>query len=198
MQRNVLKYKLQIYEDAMDKDIKEILLSAEEITSLTADIADKINKDYEGKNLVLLGLLKGSVCFMAELMKYIKIPCQIDFMSVSSYGNGTESSGRVNILKDMSISPMGKDILIVEDIIDSGNTLSFITQYLKSKRCNSVEIVTLLNKPDRRQTEVEVKYSCKEIEDLFVVGFGLDYAEYYRNLPYIGVLKESVYKKTSE
>lgn len=182
----------------MDKDIKEILLSEEEISSLTADIADKINKDYEGKNLVLLGLLKGSVCFMAELMKYIKIPCQIDFMSVSSYGNGTESSGRVNILKDMSISPMGKDILIVEDIIDSGNTLSFITQYLKSKRCDSVEIVTLLNKPDRRQTEVEVKYSCKKIDDLFVVGFGLDYAEYYRNLPYIGVLKESVYKKTSE
>lgn len=182
----------------MDKDIKEILLTAEEITSLTADIADKINKDYEGKNLVLLGLLKGSVCFMAELMKYIKIPCQIDFMSVSSYGNGMESSGRVNILKDMSISPMGKDILIVEDIIDSGNTLSFITQYLKSKKSNSVEIVTLLNKPDRRQTEVEVKYSCKEIEDLFAVGFGLDYAEYYRNLPYIGVLKESVYKKTDE
>ena len=182
----------------MDKDIKDILLTSEEITSLTADIADKINKDYEGKNLVLLGLLKGSVCFMAELMKYIKIPCQIDFMSVSSYGNGMESSGRVNILKDMSISPMGKDVLIVEDIIDSGNTLSFITQYLKSKRCNSVEIVTLLNKPDRRQTEVEVKYFCKEIEDLFVVGFGLDYAEYYRNLPYIGVLKESVYNKTDE
>ncbi|MGN1125996.1 MAG: hypoxanthine phosphoribosyltransferase [Ruminococcus sp.] len=179
----------------MDKDIKEILLSAEEITALTADIADKINKDYEGKNLVLLGLLKGSVCFMAELMKHIKIPCQIDFMSVSSYGNSTESTGRVNILKDMSISPEGKDILIVEDIIDSGNTLSFITQYLKSKRCNSVEIVTLLNKPARRQTEVYVKYSCKEIEDLFAVGFGLDYAEYYRNLPYIGVLKESVYTK---
>ena len=182
----------------MDKDIKEILLSAEEITALTMDIADKINKDYEGKNLVLLGLLKGSVCFMAELMKYIKIPCQIDFMSVSSYGNGTESSGRVNILKDMSISPEGKDILIVEDIIDSGNTLSFISQYLKSKRCSSVNIVTLLNKPARRQTEVDVKYSCKEIEDLFVVGFGLDFAEYYRNLPYIGVLKESVYKKTDE
>lgn len=177
----------------MNKDIKEVLVSTEEITSLTMDIAKKINKDYKGKNLVLVGLLKGSVCFMAELMKYVEVPCQIDFMVVSSYGSGTESSGRVNILKDISILPQDKDILIVEDIIDSGNTLSFITEYLKFKKCASVEIATLLDKPSRRKKQVPVKYVGKKIDDLFVVGFGLDYAEYYRNLPYIGVLKESVY-----
>ena len=177
----------------MHQDIDKILVSEEELRSINARLGAQITKDFAGKNLLVLGILKGCVFFMTDLVRNIELPLSIDFMSVSSYGNSTESTGRVNILKDMSISPEGKDILIVEDIIDSGNTLSFITQYLKSKRCNSVEIVTLLNKPARRQTEVEVKYSCKEIEDLFAVGFGLDYAEYYRNLPYIGVLKESVY-----
>jgi hypoxanthine phosphoribosyltransferase len=178
----------------MTNDIKEILISSEEITQITKDIAQQINKDYEGKELLLLGLLKGSVNFMAELMKYITIKCTIDFMAVSSYGNGTESTGRVNILKDMSVNPKDKNILIIEDIIDSGNTLSFMVDYLKAKKCASVEIATLLNKPSRRKVQVPVKYSGKEIDDLFVVGFGLDYAEYYRNLPYIGVLKESVYE----
>lgn len=178
----------------MNKDIKEILVSEEEITAITMDIADRINKDYEGKNLLLVGLLKGSLNFMAELMKYITIPCKIDFMAVSSYGNGTESTGRVNIVKDVSTSLEGVDVLIIEDIIDSGNTLSFILKCFKAKNCKSVEIATLLDKPSRRKVDVPVKYSGREIEDLFVVGFGLDYAEYYRNLPYIGVLKESVYE----
>lgn len=182
----------------MEKDIKEVLLTSEEITAIAKDIGKKISKDYEGKNLVLLCLLKGSICFMAELMKYITIPCVIDFMAVSSYGAGTESSGRVNIVKDMSTPAENMDIVIVEDIIDSGNTLSFMLQYFKAKNCASVEIATLLNKPSRRQKEVPVKYSGKVIDDLFVVGFGLDYAEHYRNLPYIGVLKESVYTDTEE
>lgn len=177
----------------MNKDIKEVLLSSQEITAIVMDIATKINKDYEGKKLVLVGLLKGSICFMAELMKYITVPCAIDFMTVSSYGNSMESSGKVNIVQDMSASAKDKDILIVEDIIDSGNTLSFMLDFLKAKGCASVNIATLLDKPSRRKKEVPVKYTGKEIDDLFVVGFGLDYAEYYRNLPYIGVLKESVY-----
>ncbi len=181
----------------MENDIKEILVSEKEITSITMDIADKINKDYQGKNLLLVGILKGSVNFMAELMKYIKIPCKIDFMSVSSYGNGTQSTGRVNILKDVSQNVENANILIIEDIIDSGNTLSFLVKYFDAKKASSVEIATLLNKPSRRKVQVPVKYSGKEIEDLFVVGFGLDYAEYYRNLPYIGVLKESVYSSES-
>jgi hypoxanthine phosphoribosyltransferase len=178
----------------MTNDIKEVLITSEEITSITKDIASQINKDYQGKELLLLGLLKGSVNFMAELMKYITVKCTIDFMAVSSYGNGTESTGRVNILKDMSVNPKDKDIIIIEDIIDSGNTLSFMVDYLKAKKCKSVEIATLLNKPSRRKVDVPVKYTGKIIDDLFVVGFGLDYAEYYRNLPYIGVLKESVYE----
>lgn len=182
----------------MENDIKEVLLTPEQITAIAKDIGTQISKDYKGKNLVLLCLLKGSICFMAELMKYITIPCVIDFMAVSSYGSGTESSGRVNIVKDMSTPAENMDILIVEDIIDSGNTLSFILQYFKAKNCASVEIATLLNKPSRRKKEVPVKYSGQEIDDLFVVGFGLDYAEYYRNLPYIGVLKESVYSDTEE
>ncbi len=181
----------------MENDIKEILVSEKEITSITMDIADKINKDYQGKNLLLVGILKGSVNFMAELMKYIKIPCKIDFMSVSSYGNSTQSTGRVNILKDVSQNVENANILIIEDIIDSGNTLSFLVKYFEAKKASSVEIATLLNKPSRRKVQVPVKYSGKEIEDLFVVGFGLDYAEYYRNLPYIGVLKESVYSSES-
>lgn len=181
----------------MENNIEKILVSEEEITSITMDIADKINKDYQGKNLLLVGILKGSINFMAELMKYIKIPCKIDFMSVSSYGNGTQSTGRVNILKDVSQNVENANILIIEDIIDSGNTLSFLVKYFKAKKASSVEIATLLNKPSRRKVQVPVKYSGKEIEDLFVVGFGLDYAEYYRNLPYIGVLKESVYSSES-
>lgn len=166
----------------MENDIKEVLLTPEQITAIAKDIGTQISKDYKGKNLVLLCLLKGSICFMA----------------VSSYGSGTESSGRVNIVKDMSTPAENMDILIVEDIIDSGNTLSFMLQYFKAKNCASVEIATLLNKPSRRKKEVPVKYSGQEIDDLFVVGFGLDYAEYYRNLPYIGVLKESVYSDTEE
>lgn len=174
-------------------DIERVLISEKEIVAETMDIASKINKDYEGKHLLLLGLLKGSVCFMAELMKHITLPCKVDFMAVSSYGDRTESSGKVQITKDLSDDVSGYDVLIVEDIVDSGVTLAFIIDYIKKKGCRSVEVAALLNKPSRRVSDVKVRYCAKVIDDLFVVGFGMDYAEYYRNLPYIGVLKESVY-----
>jgi len=177
----------------MHQDIERILLSEEEIAQIVDRIADQINKDYQGKELMLIGLLKGSISFMADLMKKITVPCKIDFIAASSYGNGTVSRGRVNILKDVSQSVENMDILIVEDIIDSGNTLSFISKYLAAKHAGSVKICTLLNKPSRRQTDIPVDYIGVDIPDEFVVGYGLDFSEYYRNLPYIGILKPSVY-----
>ena len=141
----------------------------------------------------MVGLLKGSICFMADLMKKMKSDFKIDFVVASSYANGTESTGTVNIVKDVSQSVQGKDILIVEDIIDSGNTLDFMVKYFKAKKANSVKIATLLDKPERRKVKIDVDYVGKIIPDEFVVGYGLDYAEDYRTLPYIGILKESVY-----
>lgn len=177
----------------MHQDIERVLLSEEEIAKIVERIAEQINIDYQGKDLMLVGLLKGSISFMADLMKKITLPCRIDFIAASSYGNGTVSQGRVNILKDVSQSVDNVDILIVEDIIDSGNTLSFISKYFAAKNAGSVKICTLLNKPSRRQTEIAVDYVGIDIPDEFVVGYGLDYAERYRNLPYIGILKPSVY-----
>lgn len=177
----------------MHKDIKEILISEQEIDSIVSNIAEKIDKDYENKDMLMVGLLKGSICFMADLMKKMKSDFKIDFVVASSYANGTESTGTVNIVKDVSQSVQGKDILIVEDIIDSGNTLDFMVKYFKAKKANSVKIATLLDKPERRKVKIDVDYVGKIIPDEFVVGYGLDYAEDYRTLPYIGVLKESVY-----
>ncbi len=177
----------------MHKDCDHILIGEDKIKELVSEIASRINEDYKDKNLLLLGLLKGSVSFMADLMKEIKLDIAIDFMDVSSYGAGTESSGRVNILKDVSQPLEGRDVLIVEDIIDSGKTLSFITKYLSTKGARSVKICTLLSKPSRRVVEIPVDYLGVEIPDEFVIGYGLDYNENYRNLPYIGVLKRSVY-----
>lgn len=176
----------------MEENIERVLVDQPEITAVIRDIAAKINKDYQGKQLLLIGILKGCVSFMAELMKYITVPCVIDFMVVSSYGKSNESSGRIDIEKDVSASVAGMDVLIVEDIVDSGITLSFILEHFANKGCSSLEIAALLDKPGRRKTQIPVKYCGKQIEDCFVVGFGLDYAEYYRNLPYIGVLRESV------
>ena len=177
----------------MHKDIKEILISEQEIDSIVSIIAEKIDKDYENKDMLMVGLLKGSICFMADLMKKMKSDFKIDFVVASSYANGTESTGTVNIVKDVSQSVQGKDILIVEDIIDSGNTLDFMVKYFKAKKANSVKIATLLDKPERRKVKIDVDYVGKIIPDEFVVGYGLDYAEDYRTLPYIGILKESVY-----
>lgn len=177
----------------MHKDIKEILIPEQEINSIVSNLAEKIDKDYENKDMLMVGLLKGSICFMADLMKKMKSDFKIDFVVASSYANGTESTGTVNIVKDVSQSVQGKDILIVEDIIDSGNTLDFMVKYFKAKKANSVKIATLLDKPERRKVKIDVDYVGKIIPDEFVVGYGLDYAEDYRTLPYIGILKESVY-----
>lgn len=177
----------------MHKDCERILISEAEIKTIVKSMADKINEDYKDKNLLLVGLLKGSIVFMADLMKELTVDVKIDFMCVSSYGTSTESSGRVNIIKDVSQPVEGLDVLIVEDIIDSGNTLSFILKYFEAKGVNSVKICTLLSKPDRRVVEIPVDYMGAEIPDEFVIGYGLDYAENYRNLPYVGILKRSVY-----
>lgn len=179
----------------MREDIKEILFDEENITKKVEEISTAISRDYKGKDLIVVGVLKGSVLFAAELIKRITIPCEIDFMAVSSYGDSTESSGVVRILKDLDHSIEGKDVLIVEDIVDSGITLSYLTEYLKARKANSIEIVTLLNKPARRKKNIFVKYIGYDVPDEFIVGYGIDYAEKYRNLPFIGVLKPEVYNK---
>lgn len=178
----------------MIRDLKEILFDENKIKEKVVELGKRITQDYEGKELVLVGVLKGSVMFMSDLMKTIEIPCCMDFMAVSSYGAATESSGIVRILKDLDYPIEGKDILIVEDIIDSGITLKYLLEYLKARKPSSIEVACLLNKPERRRVEIEVKYLGFEVPDHFLVGYGLDYAERYRNLPCIGILKEEVYK----
>ena len=179
----------------MHKDIEKILYSEKDIENIVNTIAKQIEKDYNDKDFIMVGLLKGSVAFMVDLMRKVNLDFSIDFIVASSYGSGTVSSGRVNIQKDISQSVEGKDILIVEDIVDSGRTLAFISQYLYAKNAVSVKICTLFNKPDRRVTDIDVAYVGSVIPDAFIVGYGLDYAERYRNLPYVGVLKESVYSQ---
>lgn len=179
----------------MREDIKEILFSEEDLFKKVKELGAQISKDYEGKDLLVVGVLKGSVLFASDLIKNITIPCEIDFMAVSSYGNSTETSGVVRILKDLDHSIEGKHVLIVEDIVDSGITLNYLLKYLKARKAESIEIVSLLNKPERRTVELNVKYIGFEVPNEFIVGYGIDYAEKYRNLPYIAVLKEEVYKK---
>ena len=178
----------------MNNDIKEVLYNEDELRDRVRQMGAKISNDYSGKELILIGVLKGSVIFMADLLKEITIPCKMDFMAVSSYGNSTETSGVVRILKDLDFEIQGKDILIVEDIIDSGVTLKYLMKYLAGRKPNSLEIVCLLNKPDRRKVDIDVKYLGYDVPDHFLVGYGLDYAEKYRNLPYVGILKEEIYK----
>lgn len=178
----------------MREDIKQILFKEEQLRSRIKELGKEISNDYEGKDLMLIGILKGSVPFMADLIKEITIPCVIDFMAVSSYGNSTKNSGVVRILKDLDFEIENKHILLVEDIIDSGITLKYLTDYLKGRRASSIEIAALLNKPERRTVEVNAKYIGFDVPDYFLVGYGLDYSEKYRNLPYVGVLKEEVYK----
>lgn len=177
----------------MHKDIESVLFSEKEIENIVNILANQIEKDYNNKDFIMVGLLKGSVAFMADLMKKINLDFSIDFMVVSSYGGGTQSTGRVNVLKDISQSVEGKEILIVEDIIDSGNTLNFIKKYLTVKGAKSIKLCTLFDKPDRRTADITVDYVGVKIPDVFIVGYGLDYDEKYRNLPYVGVLKSSVY-----
>ena len=166
-----------------------VLLTEEEVDKRIAEIAASINKDYEGESIHLICVLKGGVFFTCELSKRLNIPVSMDFMSVSSYGAATKSSGIVKIIKDLDQDLEGKNVLVVEDIIDSGRTLSYLLEYLKNQNPKSLRLCTLLDKPDRRVVEVPVDYTCFEIPDEFVVGYGLDYAQKYRNLPYIGVVE---------
>ena len=177
----------------MKNDIKEVLLTESDLRSKISEIGKIISKDYEGRDLVLIGVLKGSVMFMSDLMKEIEIPCSMDFMAVSSYGSSTKSTGVVRILKDLDFQIEGKDVLIVEDIIDTGVTLKYLVEYLKARKPNSLEICCLLNKQERRKADIVAKYLGFEVPDFFLVGYGLDYAEKYRNLPFIGILKEEIY-----
>lgn len=179
----------------MIQDIKDVLFSEKEINDKVREIGEQISSDYKGKNLIIVGVLKGSVVFVADLLRNVKIQCEIDFMAVSSYGKSTESSGVVRILKDLDDSVEGKDVLIVEDIVDSGITLGYLLNYFKTRKVNSVEIVTLLNKAARRRVDVPVKYIGFEVPDEFIVGYGIDYAQRYRNLPFIGTLKPEIYEK---
>ena len=187
-----------MYSSNLEKDVAYVLVSAEEIDRLTTNIAAQIDEDYkdtEGK-LLLLGILKGSVVFMGDLMKKISIPVEIDFMKVSSYGKSTATSGRINIILDLQRKDLSElDVVIVEDIIDSGRTLSYLVEYLKLGGAHSVKTCTMLDKPSRRQVEFVPDYRGLEIPDEFVVGYGLDYAEQYRALPYIGILKPEIYTK---
>ncbi|APC42382.1 hypoxanthine phosphoribosyltransferase [Clostridium estertheticum] len=178
----------------MNNDIKEVLYNEEQLRDKIRQMGEKVSKDYYGKDLILIGILKGSVIFMSDLLKEITIPCKMDFMAVSSYGNSTKTSGVVRILKDLDFEIQGKDVLIVEDIIDSGVTLKYLMKCLSARKPNSLEIICLLNKPERRKVDIDVKYVGFDVPDFFIVGFGMDYAERYRNLPYIGILKDEIYK----
>lgn len=177
-----------------DKDIKEILFTEEEIKAIIERLGKQITEDYKDKNLLLVGILKGSVIFMADLMRRIDIKCKIDFMALSSYGASTRSSGVVRLIKDLSTNIEGYDVLIVEDILDSGNTLSHLRELLKLRNPKSLKICTFFDKPERRTVkDLSADYVGAEIPDEFIVGYGLDYAEEYRNLPYVGVLKPEMY-----
>ncbi len=178
-----------------NSDIAKVLLTEEQIKEIIKDLGKRITEDYEGKNLLLVGVLKGSTVFMADLMREIKVHCKIDFMAVSSYGSGTSTSGSVKIIKDLNIDLTGYDLLIVEDILDSGITLSNLREMLSTRKPASFKICTFLDKPERRKADVKADYVGAEIPDAFVVGYGLDYDEKYRNLSYLGVLDPKVYTK---
>ena len=177
----------------MRNDIKEVLFTEQQLKDKAKELGARITADYKDKNPLIVSVLKGSYVFMADLTRQIDVPCNVDFMVVSSYGKGTKTSGEVQIIKDIEQPIDGRDLLIVEDILDSGVTLHYLMQVLMARGANSIRLCTLLSKPSRRKVEVKVDYLGYEIPDEFVVGYGLDYAEKYRNLPYIGILKPAVY-----
>lgn len=174
----------------MNNDIKSVLFSEEKIKEMVSGLGKQISEDYKDKNLLLVSVLKGSVIFMSDLMRSITIPCEIDFMSVSSYGNKTKSSGTVRILKDLDRDIAGYDVLLVEDILDSGKTLNYLIDMLYARNPASIRICTLFDKPERREVDIYADYKGDSVPDEFIVGYGLDFAEKYRNLPYVGVLKD--------
>lgn len=177
----------------LEKDIKKVLITEEEIAAKCKELGKVLTENYAGKNPVLVGILKGSIPFMAELIKHIDTHIETDYMVVSSYHGGTESSGTVKIIKDLDKTISGRDVLFIEDIIDTGRTLKELKELFSLRQASSIKIVTLLDKPEGRVVEIEPDYTCFTIPNEFVVGFGLDYNENYRNLPYVGVLKEEVY-----
>ena len=168
--------------------VSMVLIEEDVVSARVAEIGSEISSDYAGKDLLLVGVLKGAVFFMADLMRQLSIPCEVDFMAISSYGASTDSSGVVRILKDLDINIEGRDVLVVEDIIDSGLTLSYLIRNLESRNPASLEICALLTKPERREIDVDVRYTGFEIPNEFVIGYGLDFGERYRNLPYVAVL----------
>ncbi|MBO5105363.1 MAG: hypoxanthine phosphoribosyltransferase [Clostridia bacterium] len=177
----------------MHNDIEKVLFSKEQIKQIVSKLGAEISKDYKDKNLLLVGILKGSVVFMADLMRELTIPCNIEFMALSSYGSGTRSSGVVRVLKDLSIDIKDYDVLVIEDILDSGNTLFQLKTMLEMRNPKSLKICTFFDKPERRTADIEADYVGAEIPDAFIVGYGLDYDEKYRNLSYVGVIKPEVY-----
>ncbi len=178
----------------MRNDIESVLFTEEQIQEIVQRVGGEISRDYAGKNLLLVSVLKGSVVFMADLMRAVTIPARIDFMATSSYGSGAKTSGVVKIVKDLDLELAGYDIVIVEDILDSGKTLSYLMELLQSRGPKSIRICTLFDKPERREVEVFPTYVGAQIPDAFIVGYGLDFDEKYRNLPFVGVLKPSVYE----
>ena len=177
----------------LEQDIQEVLFTEAQLKARVQELARQIERDYAGKEIMLISVLRGSFIFMADLCRAIDLPCTLDFMAVSSYGKGTSSSGQVQITKDLSEDISGRHIIVVEDILDSGNTLHYLLRLLDHRHPASIRLCTLLDKPERRVKPVEVHYTGFTIPDAFVVGYGLDYAEKYRNLPYIGILKPEVY-----
>ncbi len=178
----------------LNKDIKEVLVTEEQLKEVNERLGAKITEDFKDKNLLVVGSLKGSIYFMTDLTRYIDLPLKLDFLAVSSYGGVTSSSGAVKILKDIDINLEGYDILLVEDILDSGRTLHYVCEMLKTRKPKSVSIVTLLDKPERRIVDLTPDYVGCQVPDEFVVGYGLDYDQKYRNLPYIGSLKREIYE----
>jgi len=176
----------------LERAVGEVLIDQETLSARVAELGAEVSSDYEGRDLLLIGVLKGAVFFMADLMRHITVPCEVDFMAISSYGDSTDTSGIVRILKDLDINIEGRDVLVVEDIIDSGLTLSYLMRNLESREPASLEICALMTKPSRRQIDVPVRYIGFEIPDRFVVGYGLDLAERYRNLPYVAVLSSEL------
>lgn len=178
----------------MNKDVERILVTEEELNTIARRLGAQITKDYEGKHLLVVAVLKGSIYFFTDLTRYIELPCQLDFIQASSYGEGTVSSGVIKIVKDISDDLTGFDVLLVEDILDTGNTLKHILDMLEKRNPNSLSVVTLLDKAERRVADVKAKYVGCDVPNEFVVGYGLDYNQEYRNLPYIGVLKKEIYE----
>jgi len=176
----------------LERAVGEVLIDSDSLRSRIAELGEEISAAYEGRDLLLIGVLKGAVFFMADLMRHLTVPCEVDFMAISSYGDSTDSSGIVRILKDLDINIEGRDVLVVEDIIDSGLTLSYLMRNLESREPASLEVCALMTKPARREIDVPVRYIGFEIADRFVVGYGLDLAERYRNLPYVAVLSDEL------